>query len=221
MSKESKFDWNDVVKCKAPAPANSSLSKDVFQYCEYHDMSLNENYDYFCSVFDMDNLIDWIILEGYSANTDIGGNMRYFKTSTGKWQIVFYDLDWALTSDSNAFENVLQDYRPQIYCSAIIKLLKNEEFCDRLCRRGAELLRGPLADENVLAKIDELASIIEPEMQRERDRWSLNVNSWYNHIDKLREFVDNNWAEKCLAKLFKLANAPEGLYSEYNVKQGR
>ena len=75
-------------------------------------MSLDENYDHICSVLDIDNVVDWFLIEGYTANSDVNGNMRYFKLNDGgKWQIAFYDLDWTFNYASNCFTNITDSNR--------------------------------------------------------------------------------------------------------------
>jgi hypothetical protein len=39
-------------------PRNSSLYKDVFEYCYHHDMREAENYPHFCELMDVDSLIE-------------------------------------------------------------------------------------------------------------------------------------------------------------------
>ena len=170
-------------------------------------MSVKENYEYFCSVFDIDNLIDWIIIEGFSANPDINGNMRYFRTQEGKWQIVLYDLDWSLRgsySGTHPFENILGNSKVLINSDIFSTLLKNEEFKNALYNRAVELFSTTLSNEHVLEKIDELAATVEPEIARDRQRWDLRAESWYLRVDDLRNFIKNyKWDESCLKALKK------------------
>ena len=128
---------DSVTMVQAPAPLGGEFSNEVIRYCATHDMTQKENYDYLCSVVDMDSLIDWAIIEGYSANADVQQNLRYFRsTENGKlWQYAFYDLDWAFYYDINNLGMVLagigEDGTELQHSTYIRTLLYNGEFRDR------------------------------------------------------------------------------------------
>ena len=200
-------DKDQVIKNKSPVAAKTPAYKEFYKFCKNNDLSKPENYEKFCSVFDIDNLIDWIIIEGFSANPDINGNMRYFRTQEGKWQIVLYDLDWSLRgsySGTHPFENILGNSKVLINSDILSSLIKNEDFKNALYNRAVELFSTTLSNEHVLEKIDELAATVEPEIARDRQRWDLRAESWYLRVDDLRNFIKNyKWDESCLNALKK------------------
>ena len=183
---------DSVTMLRSSISRDSDLYQEVFRFCFENDMALEENYRHFCSLFDVDSLIDWIILEAYCANSDINGNMRYFRTSEngGKWQIAFYDLDWTFRWTGNCFDNTIYPTRTVQIAPLINALLENEEFCMALARRCVEVCQSTLSNAHVLAKIDEMQALIEPEVPRERERWGLSLNSWYTSVDALREYIN-------------------------------
>ena len=167
----------------------------------------------------MDSLIDWAIIEGYSANADVQQNLRYFRsTENGNlWQYAFYDLDWAFYYDINNLGMVLagigEDGTELQHSTYIRTLLYNGEFRDRFCRRLAEALSSALSDEHVLSTIDELAGQIAPEVPRERERW--DTGGWEARVEELRQFVRNGWREKVIngaCAYFALTEAERELY---------
>lgn len=184
---------DSVTMLRSSISRDSDLYQEVFQFCFQHDMALEENYRHFCSLFDVDSLIDWIILEAYCANSDINGNMRYFRTSEndGKWQIAFYDLDWTFRWTGNCFDNTIYPTRAVQIAPLINALLENEEFCLALARRCAEVCQSTLSNAHVLEKIDEMQALIEPEVPRERARWGLSLTSWYTSMDALRDYIND------------------------------
>ena len=195
-----------VTMLKSPIETGSDLFREVFSFCYKNDMTDSENYAHFCSLFDVDSLIDWMILEGYSANSDINGNMRYLRSSEngGKWQIAFYDLDWTFRYPEACFDNVICPSRAVQISPLINVLLQNEDFTMQLAERCVELSRGALSNQNVLEKIDQFQALLEPEMARERERWGSNVNAWLNNLDQLRRFITENDYENYMAeRLFK------------------
>lgn len=191
VSKES------VTMVDGPAGVNTDFYRDVYQYVTSHDMSVPENYEHFCSVMDVDSLIDWLIMEGYCANGDIlKGNVRYCRSTEngGLWKVVFYDLDATLLRTFNNFYNLL--YSPQAYMQQIsqiiMPLLKNEAFVERLLTRFAAAIEGPLSNENVLAEIDRLVALIQPETERDAVRWHTSIARWERNLEYLKNFIGEN-----------------------------
>lgn len=184
---------DDVTMLKSPVALSSAVYQEVFQFCRDNDMSLDENYDHICSVLDIDNVVDWFLIEGYTANSDVNGNMRYFKLNDGgKWQIAFYDLDWTFNYASNCFTNITDSNREVQVSQLINRLLTNAHFREQLLSRYSELVGTTLSNEHVLAKIDELQALLEPEVPRERDQWGSDVDGWHYRLDELRSFITNN-----------------------------
>lgn len=184
---------SDVTMLKSPVALSSPVYQEVFQFCRDNDMSLDENYDHICSVLDIDNVVDWFLIEGYIANSDVNGNMRYFKLNDGgKWQIAFYDLDWTFNYASNCFTNITDSNREVQVSQLINRLLTNARFREQLLSRYSELVSTTLSNEHVLAKIDELQALLEPEVPRERDQWGSDVDGWHYRLDELRSFITNN-----------------------------
>ena len=187
---------DEVIVQRSPAALDSLIYQEVYNYIRDNDMSIDENYDHICSVIDIDSVIDWFILEGYCANSDINGNMRYFKTIDGKWQIVFYDLDWTFNLTGNCFYNITSYDRNLQVTQLINNLIKNAKFRDRLLTRYAEVISTTLSNEHVLAKIDELADYLAPEVPRERSQWGSSVEGWNYRLNELRSFITDNDYEK-------------------------
>ena len=208
-----------VTLQQAPVPLGSDFSNNVVNYCKTHDMSVPENYQHFCSMVDIDSLIDWAIIEGYTANADVQQNLRYFRsTENGNlWQFAFYDLDWAFYYDINnlsmVFAGIGEDGTELQHTTYIKTLLANEEFCDRFCRRLAEALATTLSDEHVLAKIDELAEELRAEVPRERARW--NTGDWEFRLNELRSFVNNGWRVKIIDGACEFCHLSEEQRAEY------
>ncbi len=200
---------SDVTMLKSPVALSSAVYQEVYQFCRDNDMSLDENYDHICSVLDIDNVVDWFLIEGYTANSDVNGNMRYFKLNDGgKWQIAFYDLDWTFNYASNCFTNITDSNREVQVSQLINRLLTNARFREQLLSRYSELVSTTLSNEHVLAKIDELQALLEPEVPRERDQWGSDVDGWHYRLDELRSFITNNdYANYSANKLCSLLGA--------------
>ncbi len=198
---------DSVEKLRSSVSNQSSLFREVMTFCVQNDMSKDENYQHFCDMFDVDSLIDWLIMEAYCSNSDVNGNMRYFRSfdGDGKWQIAYYDLDWSFRVTINCFDNVINPQRIVQISPTVNALLKNTDFKMRLAKRCVELCDGVLSNEHVLQKIDEYQELLDPEMEREHQRWGTPVRYFHDGVDSLRKFVnDYDWENYMVRKLLSI-----------------
>lgn len=175
---------------QAPVEYHTEMHE-FFRFLRSADMTLEENYAYACSVFDMDSVIDWMIIEGYSTNGDVQQNLRYFRSSDNgyRFEMAFYDLDWAfyyhrpftdvLTSERNMWQHLMLTQN----------LMENPTFRQKFLERLSYHMQNTLAPENVVARINYYHDLLAPEVPRERQRWSGTVAEWEWYMDKLRNFV--------------------------------
>ena len=159
-----------------------------------NDMTREENWEYACTVFDMDSVIDWMIIEGYSTNGDIQQNLRYFRSSDNgyRYEMAFYDLDWSFYYH-NAFSVVLS-YEQGDWQHVMLtrNLMKNPTFRKTFLERLSYHMTNTLSNENVLARIDYYHDLLAPEVPRERSKWGDTYESWEFQVDKLRKFITDS-----------------------------
>ena len=161
----------------------------LLNFCYANDMSDPDNYEYICSQVDIDSLIDWMIIEGYSANGDVQQNLRYFRSTENgnKWQFALYDLDWAFYEHvpfANMFSEVFWQHKMMT-----MHINKNPQFREKFLTRLSELLATTLSTENVVKRIDELEAELDPEAYRDRGRWYYNYDGWKREIQRMRNFI--------------------------------
>ena len=83
-------------------------------------------------------------------------------------------------------------------------LMNSEIFRDRLLRRYAELVGTVLADDYVLARIDEYVALLRPEIARDHGRWGVTVEHWSGNVELLRSTIrDNDYAHYTVRDLCK------------------
>lgn len=196
-------DESNVSCVEAPVWSNTPLYQDVFQFCQYHDLSVEENYQTLCSMLDVDNLIDWCLIEGWSANADLTyGNLRYCCAPDydGRWRLILYDLDSTLSDPKETMINIFSPHQLQErqVSQLIAPLLKNAQFRDKLLSRAGELLNGPLSNEAVAAELDRLCDQLRPEVARDYARFGMTLGGWEGSCSYLRTMIlDWNWAGHC------------------------
>ena len=160
------------------------------RFCRNNDMTLDANYEYVASQVDIDNLIDYMIIQGYCTNGDVQQNLRYIRSADtgGKWQLAFYDLDWSFYYH-NAFKHVLSPHQTWQHLSITRAVMKHPEFREKFLARCSELMATTLSNENVVARIDYYEDLLDPEVPRERARWKNNYKAWKTNVQKLRDFI--------------------------------
>ena len=181
---------DNVEIVQAPVGADHEIYE-LFRFCRTYDLSNDENYAYVASKVDIDSLIDWMIVEGYSTNGDVQQNLRYVRSKdTGwKWQFCFYDVDWAFYYH-NAFKHVLSPYQDWQHLTLTRNIMKNAQFREKFLARTSELMASTLSNENVTARINYYENLLDPEVPRERDRWTSTYKAWKNKVQYLRDFIN-------------------------------
>jgi hypothetical protein len=173
--------------------------EELLRFFETHDLTHPENYAFVESQIDIANWIDYYILQIYAANTDwIYTNTRYFRPRTqgGRWHWVFWDVDWSfgLVAKSDQNFNMMNWFlttkRTGFQRNALpfFKLLENPDFRTAFLSRTADLLNSVLAPEHIVAKFDDLASELRPDIDYEVGRWSSRSN-WETNVARMRTFI--------------------------------
>lgn len=209
-------DASTVTVQQAPVDVDTEIME-LIRFCRRNDLSIQENYEYFASKMDVDSLIDWIIFEGYSANTDIQQNLRYFKSSANgdKWQFAYYDIDWGWYY-RNGFVGLFSDQKTWQHMPLCKAPMKNAEFREKFFTRCAELKNSILSNEHVLARIDEYAELLRPEIQRERDLWGSSYEAWEQNIENMKSYITgrDHWGA-LIEHLQRFVGLTDGEYRKY------
>ena len=75
-------------------------------------------------------------------------------------------------------------------------LLKSAQGKDLFLKRYAELMDSVLNEEYIIGKIDSVVAQIQPEMQKDRDRWGVSYTTWEKAVEKLRTYVRDGARDK-------------------------
>ena len=212
---------DSVTVMEADVPLDSEFYHEVVEFCRFNDMRLPENYRHFCDIFDVDSLIDWLILEGYCANTDVSsGNVRYCRSTEndGKWRMMFYDLDATFSEPVSVYLNLMSQYAQENrqVSTFVVPLMANEEFKDRFLTRAAELMGSVLTVENVFAETDRLCAIVRPEVERDCARFQRSVASWEGAVKEMKQvLLDYDWQKLNIDNLCRLFDLDQAQREQY------
>ncbi|MEZ4512875.1 MAG: CotH kinase family protein [Chloroflexota bacterium] len=186
-------------------PAYADWDK-LTEFVATHDLADEASYAAVAAQVDLDNLIDYSLLQIYSANYDWPyTNIKQFRPATinGRWRWIIWDNDLSLglTPWSNVGQNTLEQALDPAYTAGVAAetdgrdtillrgLLQNPAFRARFIARADELLNTVLAPEAVIAVIDRLAAEIKPAIALENGRWGGDTATWEANVEQLRDFA--------------------------------
>ena len=184
-----------------PTILSTEFYKTVIFYCVNNDMTDPANYEHLCSLLDIESFIDWIIVEQYTGNFDIlYGNTSFYRSPEldgNRWKAIFFDLDAAFRYDYYNFRNFFNiDFALNYYAQMLQKLLANEAFRDRYVTRVAEMIKGPLSNEAVVQRMEDMYSLIDEEMKRDCVRWEISYPNYLKCRNDLINMITSSDYEK-------------------------
>ncbi len=133
-----------------------------------------DNYREFCSLVDIDNLIQYYAIQIYIDNKDWPGNnfkaWRYYPSPDekvtseyldGKWRFLLFDAEYAWGLYGNGFRdntlsNVLSGNHMQGDSVLLRQVLERSDLREKFANTMCDLISGPFEEQNVLNVLDEL-----------------------------------------------------------------
>ena len=134
-----------------------------------------EDLQYILDNVDVDNLFEYLALEMFVGNSDIG-NTRYYrlKTEGSKWRWIWYDADYGLFMSSfNSPKSYTKEkgMGDQKIDNTIFRaLLSVPEYKDKFLRKFGEVFQF-FTTERMIGILEPLVELITPEMQLHWARW--------------------------------------------------
>ena len=172
-----------------------------------YNLAVQSNYEYFKTIMDIDEYIDYIIAEIYAANGDWpGANSKLWKQKTpnAKWRWMIYDLDFTFGGNAQGQYNTNTLAQatavngpswpnPPWATLMLRKLLENTEFKNEFIQRYAVHLNTTFEKNHVVSIIDSLAQGIVSEIPRHIIRWpqsiSLDKKNFTGNVQIMKDFA--------------------------------
>lgn len=209
----------DLLKYTRAKKGNNNRYNNLVNYINNHDPANSEVYEYIKQEIDIQELINYLIVESYYGNTDLG-NIEYWSSSDGKWRWMLYDLDWSMWNSSlNMSYPVINTRIPAVtYLYTLInmsrRLYRNSEFKDLYLSTLAYHLKNTFIPDRMNGIVDELAKEIENEMPYHIERWKYgysNLNSmtrWNSNLSNFKSMITSryNYVIKNIKNEFQLSN---------------
>ncbi|MCP4123912.1 MAG: hypothetical protein GY751_19360 [Bacteroidetes bacterium] len=173
-------------------------------FIENNSLAESANYEYAVSQIDLDSYMDYKILKIFIGYWIDDVNLKYWRgQSGGKWRWMAFDLEHAfgqLTSDT-CEANTLQTVSstggdlPEWSTLMFRKFLENDDFKETFVNRFISRLNTTFENDRLIAIIDELTALYQPEMGKHINRWVSDplaipdLVTWLTNIRELKDYV--------------------------------
>lgn len=193
---------------------------EVTGFLRSNPVTLQENYEYIKTKIDIENFIDYQIVNIYFSNTDWpGNNVKLWKYKTkdgqydpdapygqdGRWRWMVYDTDFGFGFDNNITRGRVDHdtlefatatngpFWPNPPASTFLlrTLLENSEFRNKFINHFADHLNTAFQPELVNQRIDEMKSKLESSIQEHINRWPGSINNWDNNVQVMKDFAND------------------------------
>lgn len=181
---------------------------ELVDFITTNDMTNQANYDYVLTQYNHMSLIDYFVLNGYVVCTDwLNWNTAWWRGrnplgDARRWRYALWDNDNTFghganfTGVGNTNPNAdpcqiddMGDVGGQGHVPVLNALFDNEEFLADYIQRYATLSNSIFSCDRMIEVLDSMIAVIEPEMQRQIDRWGGTMAGWQNNVQEVRDFI--------------------------------
>lgn len=173
--------------------------------------NFNSSRDYveFKRRVDIDNFIDFYVLNIWAQNTDWPRHNWYAcraRGDLGKWHFLPWDAEYAFgggaaafKQDVNMFNTILNQADTYPFSNLLARLKENDEFARAVVLRYRSLTQSILSPDEFKATMHLRTKQIEWAMPFESDRWGhlyepdyvCDESTWQQALDSMKSFADN------------------------------
>lgn len=176
----------------------------TYSFFKNSSLSSSSKYEEAKRLIDIDNFIDYNIIEIFAGNRDWPHNNEFFfrdRVSGAKWRWILWDaeitfhnpdfrsLEWA-TRDRVRTDIMSNDNANQLYGTLLLrKLMENSDFRELFINRFADFMNTSLGSGHVGSVFDQIAAGIQADIPIEANRWGVPVSQWNDGVAQIRNFI--------------------------------
>ncbi len=206
-------EWIDFIKTWGGTWAEYGTWDDWYDlkdFVDNNDMTDDANFAYVDERLNMQSLVDYIILHAHNVSADwLNWNTGWWrgrKESGGakKWRYILWDEDatfghyinytgipdQSATADPCDPEEIdnFTDFEGHI--ELFSDLYENDAFKALYINRYADLNNSYFSCDFMIPLLDEMIGTIEPEMERQIERWGGSMSEWQSNVQGLRDYIN-------------------------------
>ena len=186
----------------------------LLNYIQTNDMSIQANFDYVDSLYNWKSLVDYFCLNSYIVSMDwLNWNTAWWRGldpsgDKKKWRYALWDMDatfghyinYTGIPDETANADpcnpeTLPNPGGQGHTEILIKLMDNPVFEQFYISRFIDLGNTVYSCDYMIAHLDSLITLIEPEMPGQVAKWGGSITTWNNNVQNLKDFIN----DRCIA----------------------
>ena len=194
------LDEFDLIEKKSLVLAGSITNwNTLYSYISNNSPATPSVYSYLQTQIDIDEFINYQILEIYSDNIDWPhNNIRWWRAhDDGQWRWMVYDMDAAFGRGTKGYNNNTFKFaaaaKGERAHNALIlrRLMVNPTFKAQFGQRFAAHLNTTYQSERVIGVIDDMADTIAPQMPNHIARWNKpkSLAYWQSEVGRLRTYA--------------------------------
>ena len=178
--------------CESGSPENFN---NLVQWMQNADLSNEKQYAYAATHIDIDNFLNYNLLEMFIANFDWpANNVRFWQSGESKFRWMFYDGDSALEcSDFDVFTNATyhgDELYPSNSTATLFfrSLLNSPKFRKLFAQRFNALMVATFSYENTHTIVDSIEAMLEAEVPRQLERFSPPDEFYSSHYEVWKDY---------------------------------
>lgn len=193
----------NLVEHRKSVQAGSRKTYDAMRiFMRKNDLGVQENFDQVATMMDVENFMEYEIIQIYIDNQDAGGNIKFWRPEVegGKWRWILFDTDFGLGHyGRNGYQKNSLEFHtkpdgpnwpnPPWSTLNLRSLLQNKPFQKQFVNRFLDRLNYTFDSTYILPRIDSFVAHIAPELPRHWKRWNLTSKRWQKEVDRMRDFV--------------------------------
>lgn len=207
----------------------------IIAFVKKNDIKADSNYNFIKTQMDIDNYIDYNVLQIYCDNSDWPGNnvcvwrkrTQVYKPNApyghdGRWRWMVFDLDHGFglfereeAAKSNSLKRATdangRSWPNPPWSTLLLRtLLENSEFKNQFINVFADRLNTIFSPEAVVEKIEAMEKIYYPNIDNHIKRWNLHdkrIENWLKEIEVMKTFAieRSKYIRQYIAEYFQLS----------------
>ena len=151
--------------------------------------------DHISAVVDVDNYLDYVIIQIFTGNTDLLNVKRYRSADEdGLWRWILFDMDWGFHySDTNSMRRWLDPAGAgsgkKTDNTLFVELMKNPAIQEKFFRRYNELFVTSFNPDAIFNKMNELYQQLAPEIDQHLNRWNVSRSVYDREWKSMRDVI--------------------------------
>ncbi len=184
--------------------------KDAYAFCTTADLTIPENYEKACEYYDIEDFINYYVIQLYCGNEDWPGNnckaWRYIgpyseeEGKDGKIRWLLYDVEYGIGLYGQTYKRDMiaelmeatnTEWPNPCGSTALFRnFITNEEFRDGFVTRFLDVLNSHCEASLMCAYVDELTQLYAPYME-EFKKSGTNFANFFDSAKSVRNYVEN------------------------------